>query len=414
MSIQDSQLVLSFGKHASAVDFSSTPAALVHLAPEKWGFRPVGRAPLSREPAHPQNKRFAGRAGPLDLSKAHELEQIICGLSGNDGGAIDPEVACSDIAPILDVIFPSASIDPAGASTTATGGGAGTKTVGVTEQARFPVGSVIAVTTAAGLEVRQVRARAGANGAGDLTVDRNVTGAVTNGSTVIRFARWKEDPSVHEHVHGFFRAEWPTYRRDFKGGMSRAQFNFTVGQAARLLTSWMFTDVAIEEIDEPAFAEPVHGAGLVCANNSLWIADTAVYATELKLDLGGTMSARGANSGPQGVQGYRVSKGAGAPKPRFMVTLQCGQRTGEIDDAGALSVQSLFALDKELGEELQNLDMAFQVGGHAGGMGYFPLPSASCLTREVVVIDGYQHIQCEFECNGPDDAELGPVEVHLG
>lgn len=414
MSDQDSRLVLSFGKHASAVDFSATPGTLVHLLPEKWGFHSPSRVNLARSPAHPQNRLFPGLAGPIDMSKAHELEVILRGLSGNTGAAIDPETT-NDTARLLDVVMGTDSIDPAGAVTTATGGTPASRILGVTEQAGFPVGIVVMFQAPAGtFHVRQVRARAGASGAGNLTLDRVWTGAVAT-SNVIRFARWRDDPAVHEHIHGFFRAEWTNDRRDYRGGMSRATFDFTVGQYARLMTSWMFTDVADAAELAPTFTEQTTGSGLVNVNNSFFIGDAAFYATDLKIELGGSMGARGASSGPQGVQGYRVTKGAGAPKTRYSVKLQRGVSAGEIaDSTGTPSMNSLQAWDKALGDSYATFDIAAQVGTVAGACGYFPAQAASCVKCEVVIVDGYKHLDVEFECNSPSDVLLSPFEAHLG
>ena len=90
------------------------------------------------------------------------------------GAAIDPETT-TEIGGELDVVFGTDSIDPAGAATTATSAGSvpSTATLGVTELARFPVGTVIMFEApAATLHTRQVRARSGSSGAGTLTLDR--------------------------------------------------------------------------------------------------------------------------------------------------------------------------------------------------------------------------------------------------
>ncbi len=411
MSDLDSSLVLSFGKAADTTDFATMPA-LVHLLPEKWGFRPPSRIPLARDPAHPLNKRFSPLAGPLDMSKAHELELIIRGLSGNTGATIDPETT-NDIAKMLDVIFGTDSIDPAGAVTTATGGTGATPNLVVTSGTNIPDGMVIMFQAPLGtFHVRQVRS---GGGTGTLVLDRTYSGTVESGTNVIRFARWKDDPAVHEHKHGFFRAEWANDRRDYKGGMSRATFDFSVGQYARLITSWMFSDIADAAEANPSFSEQTTGSALVNVANTFWIGSTAFYATDLKIELGGSVNARRASSGPQGIQGYIVPKGATAPKTRYMVKLHRGVNSGEIaDSTGTPSVNSLQAWDKALGDSYAAFDIAAQVGTVAGACGYFPAQAASCVKCDEVVQDGYKCLDVEFECNGPTSTTFAPFEAHLG
>lgn len=425
MTIQDSAFLLSFGKHSSITDVSSTPGTLMHLLPEKHGFQGADYGRLQPAPLNPTNKRFPARRGVIDVARGLSLEQLIRGLYGNVGAAIDPETT-SELGRVLDVVFGTDSIDPAGAATTATSSGSvpATATLGVTELARFPIGTVVMFQApAATYHVRQVRARSGSSGAGTLTLDRAWSGAVADATTIIRCARWVDDPAVHQHTHGYFRGEWQggdaaDPARVYRGCMSRASFDFSVGQHGRFTTSWQVTDIADDAPADTTFVEPVAGSSVVNTNNSFWIGATAYYATDQHIELGGSVSAFRANSGPHGVQGYKVMKGGDAPRTRMTVTLPLGVNTGEVNEA---LLNTLQGYDLAAGAELVPLEVAFQVGGAAGAFCYAVMPAAVVVEADAsVVVDGRKHVKLTLEATDPESAgvtgaaSLYPFEFHLG
>ena len=424
MTIQDSAFVLSFGKHSSITDVSSTPT-LTHLLPERHGFMGADYGRLQPAPLNPANKRFPARRGVIDVTKGMALEQIIRGLYGNSGGAIDPETT-SEVGAILDVVFGTDSIDPAGASTTVLTSGSvpATATLAVTELARFPIGTVVMFQAPAlTYHVRQVRARSGASGSGTLTLDRIWSGTVADATTAIRCARWVDDPSVHQHVHAYFRGEWQNGdagdpARTFLGCMSRATLEFGVGQHAKLMTSWQATNIADAAAADPTFTEPSAGGSVVNTNNSFWIGDTAYYATDQRIDLGGSVSAFRANSGPHGVQGYKVMKGGEAPRTRMSVTLALGVNSGEVNET---LLNTLQGYGLNAGSEFVPLDVAFQAGGAAGAFCYCVMPGAVVVEADdSVVVDGRRHVRLTLEASDPENAgvtggaSLYPFEFHLG
>lgn len=417
MSDLGSKVIIGFGPHANAQDLTSTPA-FVHQLPEKQGFFSPEFTKLERAPAHPQNKLFGPVRGPLDLKTAIQLEQIITGLSGNTGGAI-ASATTSEIGPILNTVFGTPAIDPAGAVTTATGGVGATKTLAVTEMARFPVGTVITFVTTVPVAtyVRQVRARAGASGAGNLTLDRIYTGTVTNGQNVFRCARWVDDPSVYEHIHGAFFAEYDNDRRMYLGGMSRAQMQFTRGQYARLMTSWLFTDVQDIAETDPAFVEPVRGSAIMNANSAFFIGDVQYYATDLSVQLGGAVVPRQVDNGPHGILGYLVEKGESKPNTTLKVKLLRGVNAGETKDSGAdpFTMNKAQGFDVNGGDPINTYDVAFHFSTAAGALCYGVGSVAAMKSAKEVIVDGYKMIDLEIEFESPSAASLlFPFEFHLG
>lgn len=419
-----SALYLKVGAHSSTSDFSATPAgsapnALVDMLPEKFdGFGSPSTRKLARNPSHPLNKRFPALRGPLDLSKAIPLEFIMRGLNGNTGAAITSTAKNDLIASgILQALFGAAPIDPAGAAATASAGVGATPTLTVSEQARFPPGSLVTFTTDAQTLpfVRQVVSRAASSGSGDLTLDRAYTGTVTNGQTVGRGTRFFVDPSIHQHTHVFMRAEWENMRRDFKGGMSLGQFDYAVGEYGRLMSSWMFTDASDVAEANPTFSEQTVGDAVVNVNNQLWLGNTPIYSDSHKVNLGGTMSPQKVNAGPQGIMGFRVAKGGGTPKPTISFRAPRGTGTGELaDSTGTPSVNDLQGYSVAIGVGMPAIDLAFQVGNALGALNYWRAPAASCSKCEDVNVDGYQWLDLEFECDGPSVSGFGSLELLIG
>jgi len=194
--------------------------------------------------------------------------------------------------------------------------------------------------------------------------------------------------------------------------------DFAVGQFAKLNTSWMFTDIADSAPADTAFSEPVAGNALVNANNSFWIGNDAYYATDLKVELGGAMSAFAANSGPHGVQGYKVMKAGQSQRTRMTVTLALGPNAGEVNET---LLNTLQGYGLAAGAEFVPLDVAFQVGGAAAGFGYNPMCAAVVVACDAgVVVDGRKHVALTLEATDPVNAgvtggaSLYPYEFHLG
>jgi hypothetical protein len=416
-----SRAIVGFAKHASAQDFTVTPGAFAHLLPQSQGFLSPEYLKLSRPVAHPQNKLYVPVRGPLDLKQAIPLENIITGLSGNNGGAI-ASATTSEIGSILDVVFGTAATDPAGAATTATGGVGASKTLAVTEMGRFPVGTVIAFVTTAPVQtvIRQVRARAGGAGAGNLTLDRIYTGTVTNGQTVLRAARWVDDPGVYEHIHAAFFAEYDNDRRLYLGGMSRGELTFPRGAKAMLKTSWRFTDVQDVAETDPAFVDPTRGSAVMNSNSFLMIGDVAYTFTDVSFGLSGSIEERAADNGPHGVYGYTVQKGEEKPRAQLHVKILRGTNTLEVKDSGAdpFTLNKAQAYDVNAGDPLNVYDIAFGLGqvsgaAMAGGGCYGVLPAAYLASAKETPFSGYKMIDAVFEASTPSAAGIFPFEFHL-
>lgn len=417
MSAIASKVLVGVALHASATDWTTAPAAgdHKHLLLESHNLHSPDTLKVRRVADNPQNVGHPPFRGPVDVSKAYQLEMILRGLSGNSGGAIDPD-STTDCTRFLDALFGTASIDPAGAAATATGGTGASKILGVDEQARFPIGTVVRFTTDAGTFVRQVRARAGASGAGNLTLDRTFTGTVS-AATVVRAARWKDDPAVYEHTHLSLIAEYTGHlRRLFIGGMGNWELNFARGKEGRLIVSNLrFTDIQDEANASPSYSAPTVGGAISRVGNKMWFGDDNYYATDIRVVGGGDVVGRGVDDSPQGQHlGFTCQKGGAAARTRLMAKLLLGTNTSEVaDSTGTLSANKAQAWDKSVGDELATWDVAFQAGAAAGAFSYGVMRAGVITKAETVVVDGKLWKDVEIEATG-SDTDLAPFEFHIG
>lgn len=424
MSFQSKQRVITFGKHGSTTDLTSTPGSLIRLMPEVEGFRSPSRVMLARNPVRSDSARRPPFAGPKDVSKTYALEQIIRGVSGNTGAAFDVETT-TEIGKILDVIFGADSVDPANAVTTATGGTPASKLLGVNARDDIPNGMAVMFQGPAGTyHIRRVVSGGGAAGAGNLTVDRIWTGAVAAGQNIIRSASWVLNPAVHMHTHGFFRAETTDGsdegRRDYVGCMSLAQMRFDVGQYGRLITSWRANDVADNSEENPSVTDATAGNAIVNAASFFFLGDEVYMAKDIVIDLGGTLEAREANNGPNGVQGYAALRGPDHPPAKLSLKAYRGSggaTFGEIgDSSGNVNINKLQAWDKSAGEEPTIWDVAIQAGVRETRACYAHGPAAVCTKLEEITIGGLQGLDLEFEFFTPVASPyvgFAPLSFHL-
>lgn len=415
MGIERSAIAIRMGPHASTSDFSVAAVTPIDLLPEgDPGVLTPETENVEREPAHPQNKRFGPLRGPIDIKKPVPLTFGVRGAAGNNGGAFTFEsVNALAAAGIYKALFGAAAVSPAGAVTTSTGGAGGTATLSVTERDRFPVGSGVLVPTSTGTYARQVTVNGG-SGAGDLTLDRVVPGVLVTGN-VIRLARHFVDPSVHAHVHEYLLAERgdADIAREFLGGMSLGEFDFTVGEMAKLMTSWMFTnikDIARASTTLTPTLADVGGALFNC-NSFLYDGDTQLDAWDIKASTGGTMTPRKANSGAVDRQGYLVAKGAGTPRPTISFKVRKGSNAGELDEAAVLVWKGL---NLSNGDKQTSKDISVQVGNAAGAVSLFRAPSANRAKAIDITVDGFECLDITVNCNGPSGTTFHPLEVLFG
>lgn len=412
MSDQTKKRVWTIGRHSNTQDFSSTPGTLrqlmpcggpVHLSPAR---RMLNRTAIRSDGKHP-----VPHVGVKDLGKTIPLEFYLRGPSGNSGGAITSATA-TEVGDILDTGL-GAATDPSGAATTVTGGNGATPNVTVTSGTNVANGVVIAfaVDGSSLLIVRQV---VSGGGTGTLVLDRTFSGTPTNGGTLYRGPNWSVSSSTHELTHSYLRGEADNRMRQFYGCMPKLGIDYATGDRAKLMADFQWTDVDDSAELNPTYTGPTAGNAVVTSGVQLYIGNDTFMALDLKVDFGGNVVARKANSGPHGVQGYTVQRAGDNPMPTITGKLYAGTNStlGEVADS-ANTFRNNYAQGWNLsaGEAATSWDVALQAGNVVGGIAYQRAPAAVFTKFDEIEIDGVDGIDFEISCCDPSSG--APLNLSL-
>lgn len=378
-------LDVQFGLHASAADFTTTPATVstIELLSGHESLMPRSRESLDREVYSVDNGRLPSLFGVKDLS-AISLGMHFRGVSGNAGGAFTPQTSMEQCR-ILDSFFGAAAAAITGAAPTVASGSAGlVVNVSTTVLAN---GDMILIPTAAGTDAREI-----VSGGGTLavTVDRVLSGVPTVGGTVVRTARWNVSTALTQHVHGYIRAEGDTYRRDYFGCLPDS-LTLTCGEQkyVEMQVSFMpndWTDVAEAN---PAYVAPVAGSPIVVADAPFWLGGVEFLVRDLKVVLKHDVSARRSTTGVNGITGYVARR-----KHELTISgaLYLGDNAGAlnelVDDSGTPSLGTLTGDGVSAGVAKTMVDVAVQLGTAAGSFAYVRIPAAD-VRGSVKDVDGY-------------------------
>lgn len=394
---------LRFGKHASTSDFTSTPGTLHQLSPEgDPGFKPVGRMKLERGGVNAAGRFLSPLAGPNMLGD-HQLEQILSGISGNAGGALDA-AAESEVGAILDVITGTAAVNPSSTATTATGGS--TTSVTVTSGVNISNGVGILFSNGTDTVAREV---VSGGGSGTLTIDRNSGGTPTG--TIIRSSYWTINPAISMHTHGYFAGEGEDYERLFFGCMGTGKITAAMNDYCKLVTSWKPNNITDSPEDDPTFTAHTTGQAIVAVASTMYLGNTAYTFKDLEIDFGGTIVARQAHNGTHGVHGYAVFDKK--PKIRGKFYLGAISALLEHDDSASSPLNTTIGqgTDKSVGAALTTFDVGIQIGTLATGCAYFRAPLAAFTKYDPISIDGMEGFDFELTCYGPTTGT--PLHIHL-
>lgn len=401
MSNQTARRVWTFGRHSSVFDFASVPGTLRQLMPLSASLTSPRRAPLMRNAVRPDGKHVAPHEGVKMLDSV-AMELLVRGPVGNTGAALVSSTSL-ELGDLLDTVLGDA-IAPTGAATTVVSGNGALPQITVASGAGIADGMVIAfaATNPSTTMVRQVIS---GGGTATLTLDRVFTNTVTAGATVFRSLRWRVDSAAHELVHAYIRGETIGARaREYFGCMSGLTIDLPTGERAKASFSWQPTDIADFAEVNPAYTAPPAGIAVVTTQNQLFIGQETFMAVDLKLNYGGSVVARKANSGVNAIQGSTVQRAGSNPAPTITGRLYSGTSTtlGEVrDSVGAFNRNLAQGWGKAPGEESQTYDVAIQAGGVVGGLLYARAPVGVFTKFADTEIDGLEAIDFELSCFDP-------------
>lgn len=377
---------VKFAPHASTTDYTSTPSTgLSTIMPRS---PMTSLLPRQRTPAEQENVTVDGRRIPYTRG-AQDLKNIVCqldfkGINANSGAAVsDWEAKQTEIGYMLSCLF--------GADATATVGDKPTTDGGTTPALDIDANTgsiddldIIAFPTATGLKARQVTAN---GGTGTVTLDRAYGGAVVAGD-VIRMARWTWSPATNALIHGYFRGETRSQRRDYFG-CQPLDFELVIPDAGKVEfnSNWKPSSWADVAEANPSFVEPTTGAIIASNGACLYIGSSDKRVKSLRFMASNGMTDQPTTCAAEGVLG-------GVPVNRTNVMMEFEIYVGDsasdgelVDGSGTPSLTTLLGSAASIGASAETYDLGLQIGNAVGAIAYIRIPEAT-IRGEVVDSNG--------------------------
>lgn len=367
-------LSVVFAKQSSATVFDAASIGTAFsLEPESCEVMPRDTVRLERNLVRGDNQEYASVIGPKALDPI-AMTLLMRGVSGNTGTSAFASATTTEIGQLLDCII-AAAVDPSGAGSTATAGA--TPNLTMTSGANYANGDGVLFATSTGTWAREI---VSGGGTSTLVLDRAYTGTVSNPTTILRGAHWLLTPATSMKTHGFIRAKGEHWERSYAGCMSSLDLDFSEGQVVKASMSWQPTDWTDTTVGT-AFSAPTAGSHIVNIGATFMIGDTAFLLKGAKLTLGYTISPRTTVVGPNGIQGYVVTR----EQPVLTGSLYVGSNSsfGEINDSsGTPRINSLTQTTNDSGTAITagtaaaTYDISLQVGTAGSQAMYLRMPAA--------------------------------------
>lgn len=393
MTSLDRMKSVRFGLHSSVSDFSSTPGTLPFLEPKVAGLMPFDTERLDENVFRGDGMDSPAIVGVKTLPDI-QLDLDMRGVASNTGGALAAATA-TEVGPLLNSIMGVSSVDPSGASTTITADNGSTSSLTLASTTNFADGVGVLFETTSGRVVREQVSKLGSV----LTLDRAwVDGAPASDAVPYRSVYWTLEQAVNAHVHAMMRGEGQDWRRDFVGCAGSLVISGAEGKPVSFSSKWKPTDWADADEANPSFVAPTAGNYIMNINGGLWIGAEKFMFKSWSLDLGFEVQPAGSITGPNGVQGYKVTKKA--PVLTGMLYFGTGGASvGEISDsAGNVRFDQIQGLinkglttAKAKGSRADTYDIALQVDDRPGACLYVRMPAAE-LSGTMTIDNGLEMI----------------------
>lgn len=356
----------------STTDFV-TIGTPIFLETEACDVEPRDTTRLERNLYRGDNQEFSSVVGPKALDPI-AMTLLLRGVSGNTGTTAFASATTTEIGQLLDCIL-GAAVDPSGTGSTATADS--TPDLTMTSGTNYADGDGVLFATDTGTWAREI---VSGGGTSTLTLDRAFTGNVTNPTTILRGAHWSVSNSSSMHTHAAIRGYGELWERTYVGCMSNLELDFTEGQIVKAMMSWIPTDWSDTTV-ATSFSAPTAGSHIVNIGGTFNIGDSVFLLKGAKLNLGMTIVPRTTVGGPNGVQGYMVTR----VQPTLTGTFYVGSNSsfGEINDStGTPRLNSLTQTANDSGTAITagtaaaTYDIALQVGTAGTQALYLRMPAA--------------------------------------
>jgi len=391
------QVLVKFGKHASATDVSVDAVTTYFVEPQTDPEITTDVQKLERDLVRGDNEEYNLEVGPKDTAINLTLEVRGAKTAGGAGGSGDGVTAAyatnTQIGSLLDVVCGVAGTNAAGDTTDGSDAGSGT-TVTMDGSSALGANQAILVkgTTSTKYEAREVISASSA----DVTVCRALTnddgGADTALEAMVAYAAssWYLDADNANHTHAWFDVEGSNWRRKLFGCMGNCTFEFPSGGIATASFNFTGTDWSDVAEANPTFSEQRAYNPVVCIDSPFHIGATRYDLLECSVDFGIQTQPKQSFDGANGFEGYAVTR----KQPVITAKLYYSDTLMNTLQAGTAQ------------------DVLAQFGRDAGSAIAFRMPAGAPRNAKRSITNGLETIDVEFVGSRPSAGD-GALRIHL-
>lgn len=401
------QIDVQMGLHADANDFTTAPVTFrrIQVTGGAESLMPRRLSEISRNDiASLDGRGFVHLYGPLDLADFAPVTEFK-GVNNNTGAAVAAAdwAAKMEQADLLTSLFGSLPVATVDAAPTVNATGHSTTTLTTAGTAPV-VDDFLLFQTSAGPVIRQVQSVAGQIA----TFDRAYAGTPTTGSTVIRAARWRWDPSVRNHIHMGAKVEVVGSMLATFLGLAPVSCSLAVPTGGKLAATWSFSPSDVDGFAAaatPTPTPPTAGAPIVGLNAVVMIGAERFFADNIQINVNTGNEPRTTPASENGVAGgIQGEKRGNGLQVTFTIRNETNSRGGVERNTGTETIRTLFGDALGAGSLSTSRDALVVIGRSAGAALALRLPTAD-LQASMATLGGTQAVAVTLTAT--DEADLG-------
>jgi hypothetical protein len=281
------QIDVQMGLHADVNDFTTAPSTYrrIQVTGGAESLMPRRLLEISRNDiASLDGRGFVHLYGTLDLANFAPVTEFK-GINSNTGAAVAAAdwAAKMEQADLLTSVFGSLPVATVSAAPTVNATGHSTTTLTTSGTAPV-VDDFLLFQTSAGPVIRQVQSVVG----NIATFDRAYSGTPTTGSTIIRAARWRWDPSVRNHIHMGAKVEVVGSMLATFLGLAPVSCAIAVPAGGKLTATWGFSPSDVDGFAAaaaPTPTPPTAGTPIVGLNAVVMIGAERFFADNIAISI---------------------------------------------------------------------------------------------------------------------------------
>lgn len=359
-------LDVQVGLSADVNDFTAKPVALrrIQLIGGGESLMPRRFTEVDRNDiAALDGRGFTHLTGPLDVADVAPVCEFK-GVNSNTGAAVTAAGWLDKLeqGELMTSMMGGLPIATTGAAPTVAASGHTATTVVFVGTAPV-VGELFLFQTTLGPRIRAVLSVA------SLTATvAAYTGTPTNGSTIVRAARWEWAPGLANHVHLGIRAEIPDVMAEFIG-CAPVSWALAIPTGGKLQSTFVFSPTDVEGFQaqlSPTTTYPASGAPIVALNSELLIGGEAFVVENLAVNYATGNEPRTTPSSRNGRLGGIAAEKRGAFTITGSIRMEPRGRGGIERNTGTETLRSILGDTAGVGAITAERDVLLTIGRAAG------------------------------------------------